>query len=389
MQPGKAMSRPDPAALRPVALKPLTTLRFAAALWVVAFSYWPRLAGAPAIAAIDKGYLGVELFFVLSGFILSHVYLEAFGQKRFSYGGFLWARLARIYPLHLAILGGLAVLGGVAALKGIAVDPNLNALAALPAQLTLTNAWGLAPVAGWNHPAWSISAEWFAYLLFPAFASLAWALRFRPRAALIGAATLLVAAYLAYQAWTGELLTTATFRWGALRVLPAFGYGAAVYLAWRAGLARRPLALCLGSLALLAGLIALAAPEWSVTLAFGGLILGLAALPKARAGWLAAPLGLYLGEVSFAVYMVSAPWEIVFSHGIAPLFGLARGPLPWPVWLLLTGGVLPAAMAAHHLIERPARDFLRRLKGVRLSFTRRNIAQHGRDYGLFTQPRHN
>ena len=59
----------------PQNLKPLTALRFFAAMWVVGFHFWPDLELAmPAI--VGKGYLGVDLFFVLSGFIHSHVYLE-------------------------------------------------------------------------------------------------------------------------------------------------------------------------------------------------------------------------------------------------------------------------------------------------------------------------
>jgi len=56
----------------PANIKPLTSLRFFAAIWVVMFHYWPHLAvtGTPALVA--KGYLGVECFFVLSGFILCH-----------------------------------------------------------------------------------------------------------------------------------------------------------------------------------------------------------------------------------------------------------------------------------------------------------------------------
>jgi peptidoglycan/LPS O-acetylase OafA/YrhL len=73
-------------------IKPLTALRFFAAFWVVLFHYWPKLdvAFTPAVAA--KGYLGVEAFFVLSGFILCHVYLHGFGEGRFRYGDFLWNR---------------------------------------------------------------------------------------------------------------------------------------------------------------------------------------------------------------------------------------------------------------------------------------------------------
>ena len=60
---------------RPQDLRPLTSLRFFAAMWVVLYHFWPNLQPVrPAFVA--KGYLGVELFFVLSGFILSHVYLE-------------------------------------------------------------------------------------------------------------------------------------------------------------------------------------------------------------------------------------------------------------------------------------------------------------------------
>src|ERR1044072_2036604 len=95
-------------------LKPLTALRFFVALWVALYVYWPKLAPvSPTFVA--KGYLGVEVFFILSGFILCHVYLAATQEKSFRYGSFIWARLARIYPLHVATLAAIGVMG-VAAL---------------------------------------------------------------------------------------------------------------------------------------------------------------------------------------------------------------------------------------------------------------------------------
>jgi len=87
-------------------IKPLTAMRFYAAMWVVLFHYWPKLAVSFTPAFVDRGYLGVELFFVLSGFILCHVYLPAADRGEFKYGGFLWARIARVYPLHLVTLVG-------------------------------------------------------------------------------------------------------------------------------------------------------------------------------------------------------------------------------------------------------------------------------------------
>lgn len=61
----------------------LTSLRFFAALWVVLFHDWPKLDVGFTPALVDKGYLGVELLFVLSGFILCHAYLSALGEGRF------------------------------------------------------------------------------------------------------------------------------------------------------------------------------------------------------------------------------------------------------------------------------------------------------------------
>lgn len=78
---------------------------------MVLYTAWPHLDVGFVPVAVTKGYLGVETFFILSGFILSHVYLEAAGQKRFRYGGFLWARIARVYPLHLVTLFGMIGLG--------------------------------------------------------------------------------------------------------------------------------------------------------------------------------------------------------------------------------------------------------------------------------------
>ena len=70
----------------PPDLRALTTLRFVAALWVVLYTAWPHLDVSWVPVAVTKGYLGVETFFILSGFLLSHVYLEAAGEKRFRYG---------------------------------------------------------------------------------------------------------------------------------------------------------------------------------------------------------------------------------------------------------------------------------------------------------------
>jgi len=341
-------------------LKSLTSLRFFAASWVVLFRFWPSLGGqTPTLIA--KGYLGVELFFVLSGFILCHVYLDRFGERAFSYREFLWIRLARIYPVHLATLAGLGLMVAAAKLAGVNAGDKLVVWSSLPGQLTLTQAWGLAPLGGWNHPSWSISAEWFAYLAFPAFAWAAWRLRSRPVFAVVMAIILIALIYPAFGKLAGMPLTSATTAWGALRILPCFALGCAVHLLWRA----RPLATWATALATAASLAAIAAaarsgaPGAVFVVLFGGLIYGLAGLPNARASLLASPVFVYLGEVSYSMYMVCVPWQLAFENGDHKLLRVPAGALPLPLWIAMLAGIVPAAMALHHFVERPAREAMR------------------------------
>ena len=140
----------------------------------------------------------MELFFVLSGFILCHVYLPAMEGERFKYGAFLWARIARVYPLHIATLVGVGALALGATAAGFRIDSAILSWSSLPANLLMVHAWGLSPEAGWNHPSWSISAEWFAYLTFPLFGWAALSLKNRPWAAVTGAVALLTGLYVVF-----------------------------------------------------------------------------------------------------------------------------------------------------------------------------------------------
>jgi len=342
----------------PANIKSLTSLRFFAAAWVVLYHYWPSLAvsGTPPIVA--AGHLGVELFFILSGFILSHVYLPSFEAGQFRYGDFLWARLARIYPMHLATLIAVGLMGGLALAAGVRIDSNVVSLAALPANLLLLQAWGFAPVAGWNHPSWSISAEWFAYICFPAIALLAASVRRWPVAAVVGTVAIFAASALMFERITGFPLDVATIAWGALRIIPCFLLGCGLYLAWRSRVADRRKALAGAAFFGLAVLAAaqFRAPDILIVFACAGLIISLAQVSAAGSRLLVQPLFVYLGEISYCIYMVSIPWSLLFVNIAARIMHLSAKQLPWPVWIVFALSVLPVAAAAHHLIERPARD---------------------------------
>lgn len=349
------------AAPTPPDLRALTGLRFLAALWVVLYTAWPHLDVSWVPVAVTRGYLGVETFFILSGFILSHVYLEAAGEKRFRYGGFLWARMARVYPLHLVTLFGMIGLGLAAGVAGLSIDGSLTDWRSLPANLTLTHAWGLAPGSAFNHPSWSISAEWAAYLGFPAFAFVAWRMRNRPLLATALAAAFALGLYAVFQPLAGYSLTEATFRWGALRIVPCFALGCALYLIHRRG--GIPFA---GPVALISGAAVLASASlglWDAftVLAAGGLILGLGSLDNARAGVLGSRLGVYLGEISYSIYMVFAPVLLLMTNVAARLTGADDKRFHIIVWLAVVAAIPVTAMVTYHLVERPARKALRGL----------------------------
>lgn len=345
----------------PPDLRALTTLRFLAAAWVVLYTAWPHLNVGFTPVAVSKGYLGVEVFFVLSGFILSHVYLEAAGEKRYSHRRFLWARIARVYPLHLVTLAGMAVLGIGAVFAGLSVSDSLTDWRALPAHLTMTHAWGLAPSSAFNHPSWSISAEWFAYLTFPAFAFVAWRLRTRPVLATVLAAAVALGIYAAFQPLAGFSLTEATFRWGALRIVPCFLLGCALYLIYR----RAPIPFA-GPVALLSGagvIVSASLGLWDpITVLFaGGLILAFGSLSNAAAGPLASRAGVYLGEISYSIYMVCAPVLLVMTNVAGRLTGADDKRFHIIVWLGIVAAIPAVAMLTYHLVERPARKALRRM----------------------------
>lgn len=122
---------------------------------------------------IANAYLFVEFFFVLSGFVLMHTY-ETRLRTLDDYRDFTISRSARILPLHLAMLGLYVLLetGRLLAEKlGISFNDPAFSGATGPEQflpnLLLLQSWlGEAITGSFNYPSWSISIEYYLYLLF-------------------------------------------------------------------------------------------------------------------------------------------------------------------------------------------------------------------------------
>jgi peptidoglycan/LPS O-acetylase OafA/YrhL len=150
-------------------IKPLTSIRFFAALYVVVYHSGSQFAMMrPEIPGVIKtfllnGYVGVTFFFALSGFILHHTYRGKLAEPG-KLKGFAVARFARIYPVYL-----------LATVAMVPFTPSFGGWADVPQFLGL-HLWITTPVplfGGWNGPAWTVSVEIFFYFCFPWLSALA------------------------------------------------------------------------------------------------------------------------------------------------------------------------------------------------------------------------
>lgn len=179
--------------------------------------------------------LFVDLFFVVSGFVIASQYLGKVDDLA-SVRRFLWRRLARIYPLHLmTLVFYLAV--ALALYLGLARtdNPERYPLSDVPAQLFLLHAF-YGQRLTFNFPSWSLSAEMFCYLVFPIVALFC----ARRKELAIALVVIPAVANTIYMTATGsEPWAEWINKGGAFRALPGFNLGVACYL-FRHQIARWP-----------------------------------------------------------------------------------------------------------------------------------------------------
>ena len=353
-------------------LPALTGIRALAALMVLALhanQNFPQFLSNNVLVA--HGYLGVDLFFVLSGFIIAHVYLYDLVPVRAQpLRVFLWHRFVRLFPAHATVLLGLMALIVVARSAGIDFNEPQNwNYRDLPYHFLMVHAWGTTDIAGWNAPSWSISAEWFAYLLFPALAIGALALP--QRAALpLAFATLLIAAILfSLRGWIIE------WAWlgppALIRVASEFCCGLLLYRATRSnrvGLSPRLSdgLMCGGLLGLCVGAI-VSVSDFILIGLIAALITGVSGPGKSvRAVFGCKPV-VWLGEISYSIYLVHFPVLLVLRHGAEHVLGIQLTEFQAVrliMFLVSVGLVIGAASLMYYLVEYPTRKRLRDLFGI-------------------------
>ena len=343
-------------------LRALTSIRGIAAWLVVLYHIRLSMAFAPRwlIAFFAKGYLAVDFFFLLSGLVMWLTYGERLRREGLAGApAFLNRRVARIWPLHLVMLTAAVALALVMLVSGHAA-PRMFPFEQLPLDVLMIQNWGFTDSLAWNVPAWSISAEFAAYLLFPLLAlAIDW--RRLPTPLILAALAVLFVLLHDVMSWAGAAtLGQSIARLGLVRCLVEFTAGTALCALWLRW-AEQPLrwAIASGALAaaLLAGWLDGMLPETlAVPSAFAAGLMALALTSGMRGnpleiGWLH-----YLGEISYATYLCH--FLLYFAFKLV----MVDDPFDVPPVLiaLFLALVLGSSVALYHLVERPAQRAINR-----------------------------
>lgn len=328
----------------------LTTIRAFVALQVVAFHAWSCFLPLEQNSwfyhhVINVGYVGVNFFFILSGYILSYVYIGDVKEPAVEKSGFWKSRFARIYPVYVfsfALEIPLFVEGVIS--RHDHLKNAFMGTATLFANLLFIQAWFPDLRWRWNNPSWTLSVEAFFYLLFPILGVWIWKKARNENLPLIIFAVYLILLAPSIFFWiTRPGSNEPMIEWmtlnPALRI-PEFVLGILLFKYQRhyldsSGNKKRlsRLFTWLGLSMLMVGLMASGLIPWFVLRggildpAFMSLIAGVALAERnSSALWNVRPLVL-LGEASYSVYILQAPIKEWFSM-VTPRFQIylsARG----------------------------------------------------------------
>ena len=360
--------------MRKTELPALTGVRFYAA-FLVFLSHVVILPGMEAMSEgrvlFNMGVVGVSFFFVLSGFILTYNYADAFngGVSTTRYAHFLWDRLTKIYPVHLATLLLVAPIA--------VLSPNHPIIwGAVPFHLLLLQCFWPSTTPAYydylNNPSWSISCEWFFYLIAPM--AIFGVLSSRRRRVLIIVAALAYAVVLGWVLWRAQSDATRLHfvSWFAPSRFPEFLVG--IFLGrfflsrTNRGVKGTPFVQGVGIALIITG--ALVRPNapwpfWGGLLYVPGSTLLIWSLANGQ-GWFANHLSRpwlnRLGVASFSLYLVHGP-VLRYMKNFFNFFGWRIE--SWPVFVVTTVGafiiVQTAALVLCYWYELPTQRRLRRL----------------------------
>jgi peptidoglycan/LPS O-acetylase OafA/YrhL len=323
-------------------------LRAIAVLLVVWFHAFPE--------AMPGGFIGVDIFFVISGFLITGIIVRELDQQRFSLLGFYMRRIRRIFPALIVVLAVTLVLGWLWMLPAAyaQLSADVFASAAFVSNIALLLQSGYFGIESGKKPLlhlWSLGIEEQFYLFWPLVLMLATRLRLRilTVATVIGIASFALSVALIGSDPVATFYLPFTRAWELLA-------GAALACGWnqfrQTGVAsnwRAAIGLLL--IAVAAGVLdsKSAFPGWWAALP----VTGAALLLSAPAAWgcrhlLSSPAMVRIGLISYPLYLWHWPLLVFFAIiKFAPLTLIERG--------LIVGLSFALAWLTYRFVEIPFR----------------------------------
>lgn len=345
-------------------LNQLAGLRGICAWWVVIYHSLALLGDSlpsPLAALLVHGYLAVDLFFLLSGFVIFlgyHVSLSTDFPR--SVKKFYWHRFTRIYPLHAVMLGGyLGLFLAYYFFSSSGSPPGSYTWSTFFQSMFLVHMWVGSDLT-WNVPSWSISSEWFVYMFFPL---MAYGLRKIQGGIRLHLVTLLAIACMLHLIYSFSGVTSLGAeipRMALIRTMLEFLMGVLVgslYVNHKDFLQQYRHAFLAGFLVLCTAYTVIHVPDHVlIPIAFALLIAYLSTTSSWITRFLSAPPLVYLGEISYSTYMVH---YLVYDLLKALFISDLEQANPLYVWLSFLV-VLLLSMLLHHVVDMPSQKFFRR-----------------------------
>jgi peptidoglycan/LPS O-acetylase OafA/YrhL len=327
-----------------------------------------------------KGWLAVDLFFCISGFVFYWLYSGKISEHAFPTGKFVLLRFSRLYPLHLATL----LLVASAQFLMLKVDGSYfvteyNDTKHFMLNLLFASSWGFEDGYSFNAPAWSISVEIVLYAAFFIICRL------------LGVRAILLVSITA-----ASFLLVQAFDFPIARGLSSFFLGGCIYLIYQSVIMLPRADVIIGRI------VGVGALVWLITLAFiflkidldqaafnampalerfGGIlhwsmqraenawpimvlfpmtVLSLA-LIETRRGSLGKRIA-YLGDISYSSYMLHFPLQLAFAGTVSWLS--IDGSIYYSPWFMLLFFIvlLSISSASYKYLEMPAQNYLRQFR---------------------------
>jgi peptidoglycan/LPS O-acetylase OafA/YrhL len=300
------------------------------------------------------------VFFILSGFILAYNYAGRVNSKR-TYKKFLWARVARIYPMHLTALFFMLVI--VWSSPDLFMDDIGHDFPNTPVNF-MANIFMLQSLPGFRAfvaPSWSLSCEFAGYFLFPVLAW--WVLKMSSRTALIWATVIALAGMLALIGTAGtDPNWTVSYHGMWLRVSTDFTLGVLLWAWWRAKDRRSPRwdIAAVASVALVIAFTYIVPPGSPSTFLALPLVAAFVVACASATGpvgrLFSTPVMQWCGRLTFGLYLAHVPAKLIVLS-ILPMEDFVDAGLPVRIgWLLaMLAWVMGLTLVLHYVIEEPSR----------------------------------